>query len=76
MSDTAMRRVSLADTVLEVEVGGSGEPVLLIQTALNADEFMPVASQPGLRDEYQLILYHRRGVAVRRSPRSSRSRPT
>jgi len=53
--------VTLPDAVLEVEIGGSGEPVVLIQTALTADEFLPLARQPDLRDDFQVILYHRRG---------------
>ena len=49
--------------MLEVELHGSGEPVVLIQTALTADEFRPLASQAALRGGYRLILYHRRGYA-------------
>jgi pimeloyl-ACP methyl ester carboxylesterase len=48
---------------LEVKVRGSGEPVLLVQTALTADEFLPLAGQASLADAYQVILYHRRGYA-------------
>jgi len=55
--------VSLPDATLEVEIRGSGEPVVLIQTALTADEFLPLAGQPELRDNYRVILYHRRGYA-------------
>ena len=58
-----MRRVALSDATLEVEVRGSGEPVVLIQTALTADEFLPLAGQPELQDNYRVILYHRRGYA-------------
>jgi pimeloyl-ACP methyl ester carboxylesterase len=58
-----MRSVALDQTELEVDVRGSGEPVVLIQTALVADELLPLAMQPPLRDEYQLIVYHRRGYA-------------
>jgi pimeloyl-ACP methyl ester carboxylesterase len=58
-----MRRVAVDGAELEVEVEGSGEPVLLIQTALVADEFLPLASQPALRDHYRVIRYHRRGYA-------------
>jgi hypothetical protein len=46
MADAGMRRVTLPDATLEVGVCGSGEPVVLIQTALIADEFEPVASNP------------------------------
>jgi len=56
-----MRLISLDHSDLEVDVRGSGEPVVLIQTALVADELLPLAGQPSLRDDYQLILYHRRG---------------
>ena len=62
-----MRRVAVDGVELEVEVRGSGEPILLIQTALVADEFLPLASQPALQDHYRLIHYHRRGYG-RSSP--------
>ncbi|HKA69085.1 MAG TPA: alpha/beta hydrolase [Actinomycetes bacterium] len=55
--------MTLPDATLEVDVRGSGEPVVLIQTALMADEFEPIASRPELRDEYRIVLYHRRGYA-------------
>lgn len=48
---------------LEVIMEGTGEPVLLIQTALLAEEFAPLTREPALRDRYQLIRYHRRGYA-------------
>ena len=57
------RRVTLSDAALEVDVRGSGEPVVLIQTALTADEFVPLAGQSELRDVHQVVLYHRRGYA-------------
>jgi pimeloyl-ACP methyl ester carboxylesterase len=63
MSRSAIRRVALDGAELEVEVRGRGEPVLLIQTALVADEFLPLASQPALQDHYWVIRYHRRGYA-------------
>ena len=46
---------------LEVEVRGAGEPVLLIQTALVADELVPLADQLLLGGDVQVIGYHRRG---------------
>jgi pimeloyl-ACP methyl ester carboxylesterase len=67
MSQPAMRRLALNGVELEVQVRGSGEPVLLIQTALVADEFLPLASQPALQDHYRVIRHHRRGYA-RSSP--------
>jgi pimeloyl-ACP methyl ester carboxylesterase len=57
------RNLPVADATLEVNVRGSGEPVVFIQTALTADEFVPLASQPALADAYRVILYHRRGYA-------------
>jgi pimeloyl-ACP methyl ester carboxylesterase len=56
-----MQRIPVGETDLEVEVRGSGEPVVLIPTALMADELLPMADQPPLRDRYRLILYRRRG---------------
>ncbi|HSO63820.1 MAG TPA: alpha/beta fold hydrolase [Ornithinibacter sp.] len=56
------RRVSLPDAVLAVAVRGSGEPLVLVQTALTADELLPVAQQPVL-DGFRVVLYHRRGYA-------------
>lgn len=62
-----MRLVSIGEADLEVDVRGSGEPVMLIQTALTADEFLPMARQPTLEESYRVILYHRRGYG-RSSP--------
>src|SRR5215218_2995663 len=45
---------------LEYEVGGSGEPVLLISPVL-ADGFVPLVAAPDLTERYRLIRYHRRG---------------
>lgn len=59
----AMELISVDGAQLEVEVRGSGEPVVLVQTALLADEFVPLAQQPQLRDSFQTVLYHRRGYA-------------
>ena len=56
-----LRLVRIGGAELEVEVRGSGEPVVLIQTALIADELRPLMDQPGLRDAYTLVHYHRRG---------------
>jgi pimeloyl-ACP methyl ester carboxylesterase len=63
MVDSGIRRVIVPDAALEVEVRGSGEPVVLIQTALIADEFEPIASTLGLRADHTIVLYHRRGYA-------------
>jgi 3-oxoadipate enol-lactonase len=45
---------------LEVEVIGSGEPVLLISPVL-ADGFLPLVAEPSINKRYQLIRYHKRG---------------
>ena len=67
MCGVESRRITVSDAVLEVELHGFGEPVVLIQTALTADEFKPLADQSPLQAGYRLILYHRRGYA-RSSP--------
>lgn len=46
---------------LEVEIHGSGEPIVFLQTALTSDELRPLAEQPIVRDEYRTISYRRRG---------------
>ena len=40
---------------------GAGEPMLFVQTALSADEFVPIASEPVLSAGFRRIMYHRRG---------------
>jgi pimeloyl-ACP methyl ester carboxylesterase len=55
-------RVAANGAELEVITQGSGEPVVLIQTALTPEELSPLADQPVL-GRYQLIRYHRRGYA-------------
>jgi pimeloyl-ACP methyl ester carboxylesterase len=60
-AEVFMELIALGDLDLEVAVRGSGEPVVLIQTALMADEFMPMADRLSLGDEYRVIVYHRRG---------------
>jgi pimeloyl-ACP methyl ester carboxylesterase len=58
-----MERVSVNDAELEIEVRGSGEPVLLVHGALIADAFAPLLAEPALTERYRLIQYHRRGYA-------------
>jgi K+-transporting ATPase ATPase A chain len=55
-SSRPSRRVAVSDAVLEVELHGSGEPMMLIQTALTADEFRPLAGQAPLQGGYRLVL--------------------
>lgn len=55
-----MHSVSVPGAELEVASWGAGEPVVCIQTALTADELLPVASHPALAG-HRKVLYHRRG---------------
>lgn len=55
-----VQSVAIGD--VEVEVMGDGEPVVIIQTALTADELRPLAQHTALSG-YQVIHYHRRGYA-------------
>jgi pimeloyl-ACP methyl ester carboxylesterase len=48
---------------LEVSDWGSGEPIVFVQTALTADELLPLAQEPPLERGYHKIVYHRRGYA-------------
>lgn len=57
------RLVSVGDVELEVEVMGTGEPVVVIQTALTADELRPLAEQLAAGGGLQVFHYHRRGYA-------------
>ncbi len=59
----AIRHLKLRDVTLKVHDLGSGEPVLFIQTALIADELLPLASELSLADDFRRIVYHRRGYA-------------
>lgn len=54
--------VSVGDVDLEVEVMGEGEPVVVVQTALTADELRPLAERTA-RGGYRVFHYHRRGYA-------------
>lgn len=54
------RSISIGGAQLEVDDRGSGDPVLLVQTALVADELRPLAGHL-LRDGFRTVLPHRRG---------------
>ena len=58
-----MNRAQIDGKVLEYEVRGAGEPVVLVHGAHLADAFAPLLAEPALTERYQLILYHRRGFA-------------
>jgi pimeloyl-ACP methyl ester carboxylesterase len=55
-----MKSVDVNGAILEYELVGSGEPLLLISPVL-ADGFLPLVEEPALTDRYRLIRYHRRG---------------
>ena len=56
-----MDRIQVNGAGLEVETRGVGEPILFLQTALSADELLPIARQPVLARAFQTVVYHRRG---------------
>jgi pimeloyl-ACP methyl ester carboxylesterase len=58
-----MRVVEVGDIALEVHEVGTGDPVVLVQTALSADELAPLAEQLVGRGGHRAIIYHRRGYA-------------
>ena len=53
--------VRVGDASLAATVAGSGEPVLVVQTALVVDELLPLIRQDRLRDRYRIIGFERRG---------------
>jgi pimeloyl-ACP methyl ester carboxylesterase len=58
-----MQPVHLDDVELEYDVGGSGEPLLLIHGGFIADAFFPLLAEPRIVSSYRVISYHRRGYA-------------
>jgi pimeloyl-ACP methyl ester carboxylesterase len=61
------------DDDLEHEVLGEGEPVVVIQTALAADELRPLAEELARGGGLQVVHYHRRGYAGSGPANRSRS---
>jgi len=55
-----MENATVNGIVLEYDLLGSGEPVLMISPML-ADGFVPLTAEPSLAKRYQLIRYHKRG---------------
>lgn len=58
-----MRRVEVGGIELDVHDVGMGDPVVLVQTALTADELLPLAEHLVAGGAYRAIVYHRRGYA-------------
>jgi pimeloyl-ACP methyl ester carboxylesterase len=58
-----MDKAKINGTVLEYEVKGSGEPLLLISTGPIADSFHPFLCEKAMIERYRMIAYHQRGQA-------------
>jgi pimeloyl-ACP methyl ester carboxylesterase len=58
-----MKSIHVGDLELEVLDVGKGDPVVLVQTGLTADELVPLAEQLVDRVACRAIVYHRRGYA-------------
>ncbi len=59
---TVMERFEVDGIVIEYQVQGNGEPVLLIPPSVTIDGLgLPLLTQPQLASRFQLIHYHRRG---------------
>jgi pimeloyl-ACP methyl ester carboxylesterase len=58
-----VRLVEVSGIELEVDDVGTGDPVVLVQTALTADELAPLAEHLVAGGAYRAIVYHRRGYA-------------
>ncbi len=57
-----MEQLTVDSAVIEYQVQGNGEPVLLIPVSVIADGLgRPLLAEPELASRYQLIHYHRRG---------------
>ena len=53
-----MRLIPIGAAELEVSDRGSGDPVVLVQTTLTADQFGPLADQPALRNGFRTVRYY------------------
>ena len=62
VSQELKQRLTLDGAVLEYEIVGAGEPVVLIHGALIAEAYAPLCAEPALA-RYSLLRYHRRGYA-------------
>lgn len=62
VSQELKQRLRVDGAVLEYEIVGEGEPVVLIHGALIAEAYAPLCAEPALA-RYSLLRYHRRGYA-------------
>jgi pimeloyl-ACP methyl ester carboxylesterase len=58
-----LERATVDGVALEYEVGGAGEPVVLIHNGVGVDWYEPLVAEPALARRYRLITYHRAGYA-------------
>jgi pimeloyl-ACP methyl ester carboxylesterase len=58
-----VERVSVNGVELDCHASGAGEAVVFIHGAGFADAFLPLTSEPSMRDHYRAIRYSRRGHA-------------
>ena len=58
-----MEFVHINGVTLEVEVQGSGEPVVLVHGNILADGLAPLMEEPILTQHYRMVRYHRCGFA-------------
>lgn len=56
--------VPVAGGLLAASAEGSGDPVLVVQTALSVDELVPFMRQDLLRNRYRVITFDRRGYGA------------
>jgi pimeloyl-ACP methyl ester carboxylesterase len=59
--NSTMDRVRVDGAELEVDVRGSGEPVVFIHGVGISDSFLPLVIDPTVRDHFRTIQYRRRG---------------
>jgi pimeloyl-ACP methyl ester carboxylesterase len=63
ISQELKHQLNVDGAVLEYEVVGRGEPVVLIHGALLAEAYAPLCAEPALTAQSRLVRYHRRGYA-------------
>jgi pimeloyl-ACP methyl ester carboxylesterase len=63
ISQELSQRMSVDGGVLEYDIVGAGELVVLIHGAFIAEAFAPLCAEPTLTTQYRLVRYHRRGYA-------------
>lgn len=59
-----LRRVPVDDALLDVHDAGDGEPLLLVQTALSAEELVPLGRHPLVATAHRVLDLRRRGYAA------------